>query len=164
MKKFWIQIFFLLLIILGCTYYTFNKSGSNIFGTLNQSGLERKELRVSSSTITVEIADSPQKRNQGLSGRVNLDPNSGMLFVYPDKDKHRFWMKDMKFPLDFIFIRDGSIVDMIANVPIPLSGQKDSSLPIYEPIEPINMMLEVNSGFILSNNVKVGDKVTLVSP
>ena len=71
-------------------------------------------------------------------------------------------MKGVLLPLDFIFIKDGRVVDLLKNIPIPNQDQKDSDLPIYEPITVVDMLLEVNSGFITQNNIKVADVVSLI--
>ena len=71
-------------------------------------------------------------------------------------------MKGMNFPLDFIFIRDGKVVDIIPNVQPPLPNQPDSNLPVYEPTVSINMMLEVSAGFVAAHSIKLGDQVYLI--
>lgn len=164
MKKFWIQVIVLVAIIFISMYVSFDNNTDLLNSLLPASSqpTQKSQLKIDDTTLTVEVADTPQTRNQGLSGRDSLSPNSGMLFVFPDTKKDQFWMKDMKFPLDFIFIRSGKIVDLIQNVPVPAPNQPDSSLPIYEPVEPIDMMLEVNAGFVRDHNIKVGDTIYLV--
>ncbi len=55
-------------------------------------------------SIEVEIADTPEKQRLGLSGREELEQGKGMLFVYPFEDERSFWMKDMNFSIDIIWI------------------------------------------------------------
>jgi uncharacterized membrane protein (UPF0127 family) len=107
--------------------------------------------------IEVEVADTPQKRAQGLSGRKSLGELEGMLFIFENPDIYRFWMPDMNFPIDIIWIdEDGVIVDITENAP-PL---EDKSNPVwYMPIKPVKYVLEVNSGFSNKYNINVGDKV-----
>jgi uncharacterized membrane protein (UPF0127 family) len=57
-------------------------------------------------TIHVEIADDIDEQKDGLSNRLTLDDDSGMLFVYKSKSKQRFWMKDTYIPLDISFVDD----------------------------------------------------------
>ena len=52
----------------------------------------------------MDLADTPEKRFQGLSGREILEEGTGMLFVFQEERQHTFWMKDMRFPLDMIWI------------------------------------------------------------
>lgn len=166
MKKFTIQVIALLIVIFGSLYLAYNSNILNSVsnGNLNFSGNENfkvASLKIGETTVKVEVADTLAKRTQGLSGRETLATDSGMLFVFPDRTIHRFWMKGMKFPLDFIFIDKGAVVDLLKSVPPPGSNTKEQNLPTYVPNAPINMMVEVNTGFIESNQIKVGDQVSL---
>ena len=162
MKKFGIQIVILLVIIFGALYLFYNSSLLAPFLPGNFPSPAVSQIKVGNVVIKVEIADTAAKRAQGLSGRDNLASDSGMLFVFPIVKQHQFWMKGMKFSLDFIFIRDGKVVDLMRKVPPPQPNQQDNTLTVYEPVVPIDMMLEVNSGFVDASNIKVGDQVLLV--
>jgi len=122
---------------------------------------EFKTLDLNGTKLKVEIADTSSKRNKGLSDRSSLKENEGMLFVYNRPDKVAFWMKGMKFPLDFIWIKVDKIVDILPNVPPPAQGQKDQDLPIYSSKELIDKVLEVNAGAAQRLNMKVGDTIKL---
>lgn len=161
MKKFWIQVIILVGVIFGALYLAYNQEIVEEFFPLNKN-LVQKQLRVSEAIVTVELADTPAKRSKGLSGRDSLASDAGMLFIFPEVKKPRFWMKGMKFPLDLIFIQEGRVVDSLAHVPPPVPHQKDEDLPFYQPVVPIDMVLEVNSGFIETHNIKVGDRVFLI--
>jgi uncharacterized membrane protein (UPF0127 family) len=63
-----------------------------------------KVVRISSETINAEVASTDASRTQGLSGRPCILPNQGMLFVFDKPGFYSFWMKDMKFPIDIIWI------------------------------------------------------------
>ncbi len=108
----------------------------------------------------VEIAETDTQRTQGLSGRDRLSDNSGMLFVFSSPDKYRFWMKDMKFPLDFIWVRDGKIVDLTENVPPPGNSE---ILPTIKPNEPVSQVLEVMGGEITRNSFFIGQSVEIIN-
>lgn len=166
MKKFWIQFSILCVIIFGALYVTFNRN--LLFPFLPNSGstttptVSGNKLKVGNAILDIEVADSSAERAQGLSDRDSLDPNSGMLFVFPEEKRYQFWMKGMRINLDMIFIKNGLVVDLLTNVPKPQEGQKDADLSIYEPVTEIDMLLEVNSGFIQRHGIKVGDSVNLV--
>lgn len=163
MKKFWIQVGILTILIIGSLYLFTNVSMLEPFLPFKSTN-SGTQIKINQIILDVEVADTPQGRNKGLGGRENLATSSGMMFVFPEEKKYQFWMKGMEFPLDFIFIRDGKVVDLLNNVKPPEQNQKDETLPIYQPVVPINMMLEVNSGFVQANNIKVGDAVYLVAP
>ena len=123
-----------------------------------------KEIKVGSTLINVEVADTMDKRTKGLSGRNSMDLNYGMLFVFDSKGiLPVFWMKGMLFPLDFIWIANGKIVKVDRNIPIPKADTPDENLPTYKTTVPIDYVLEVNAGFIDKNNIKVDDPVDLTN-
>lgn len=123
-----------------------------------------KTITVGGKVVNIEVADTQDKRSQGLSGRTELPMDNGMLFVFDKKDlTPSFWMKDMKISIDIIWINDGKIVKIDKNVPMPASGTPDSKLPIYSPGQPIDYVLEVTSGFSDSNNIKINDTIDLTA-
>jgi uncharacterized membrane protein (UPF0127 family) len=108
--------------------------------------------------ISVEVVDTPSLRSKGLGFRDSLGQDSGMLFVFEATSQYKFWMKGMRFPLDMLWIKDDTIVDIIKNVPNPSANTPDSELPVYAPTVPINRILEVNAGYVDSHGIVVGDK------
>lgn len=121
-----------------------------------------KTVVIDSKTIPVEIADTPELRSKGLSGRSSLGANSGMIFVFDSKGvTPGFWMKDMLITLDFIWIAGGKIVKIDKNVQPAPTGTPDNALPVYYPGQPIDYVLEVNGGFSDTNHIQVGDSVNL---
>ncbi len=119
----------------------------------NFSSRELKELKVANTKIFVEVKKTPKERQKGLSGRKNLPENQGMLFVFEKPGYYAFWMKDMNFALDFIWIKDNKIVEITKNVK-PEDYQPPKTLI---PQNEVDMVLEVNAGFVKKNNIKVGD-------
>lgn len=76
-----------------------------------------KEIVLPHGTIYAEVADTPQSRAQGLSGRTGLKEDEGMLFVFDQPGKYGFWMKDMLFPIDMVWISaDGTVVYVEQNI------------------------------------------------
>lgn len=115
-------------------------------------------LKIGNTKIPVEIADTEEKQIKGLSTRVSLDPNSGMFFVYSNASVRSIWMKDMNFGIDVIWIRDGIVVKINTDVSPQGLGQ-----PIVSSEESVDSFLEVNTGFVRDNQLKIGDSVTLLS-
>lgn len=120
-----------------------------------------KPLTLGRTVVMAEIADNDATRSKGLGGITNLPADQGMLFVFATTNispqMARFWMKDMKIPLDFIWIANGKVAEVTANVPAPAANTPDNQLLIYEPNQAIDYVLEVNAGFAAKNNIKVGD-------
>lgn len=117
-----------------------------------------KEITIGQTHVMVTIADTDATRSRGLSNVTSLAENEGMLFVFTKPDIYTFWMKDMKFALDFIWINNGNVVQIDANIPAPINTP-DNQLKLYKSNFPIDSVLEVNAGFALKNKIKIGDKV-----
>jgi uncharacterized membrane protein (UPF0127 family) len=106
----------------------------------------------------VEIADNDQEREQGLSGRANLDKNNGLLFVFDQEEYHSFWMKDMLMPIDMIFLdKDWRIVLIESNLS-PASFPK-----MFGNAVKSQYVLEVNANEAISYNLKVGDRAIFIN-
>ena len=67
-------------------------------------------------------------------------------------------MRDMKFSIDIIWIRDNAVVDVSENLPLPVFG---NLLIEYSPSSNINKVLEVPAEFVKANNIKIGDNLEI---
>ena len=79
-------------------------------------GNEVKEIKIGENIFQAEIVATPAKRSQGLSGRKELCENCAMFFLFNEKELHPFWMKEMKFDLDILWIDKNEIVHIAKNV------------------------------------------------
>mgnify|MGYP001380658876 CR=1 FL=1 len=69
-----------------------------------------------SKFISLDIADTFEKRSYGLMNRKKIETNAGMLFIWEDSEIREFWMKNTYFNLDLFFInKDGVIVEVFKN-------------------------------------------------
>lgn len=128
------------------------------------SGPEAPEVTVGDVAFKAEVADTTPKRVRGLSGRESLPPQTGMLFVFDDGAASAFWMKDMRFPLDFVWIgADCTVVDITENVPNPAPDTPDSALPTYGSALPAAYNLEINAGETAQLGLQVGDEVNFAN-
>lgn len=123
-----------------------------VLGLPTKSQITLKDL-----PLSVETAQTPKQWEKGLSGRTALEPIDGMLFIFPQYHIPIFWMKDMHFPLDIIWISGGKVADMTTKVPVE-TGDK---LPTYSPKVPVNMVLEVPSGWAEEKGITVGDQLII---
>jgi len=121
--------------------------------------LNTKLVSINNHLLTVETADTDEKRTQGLSNRERLGQNDGMLFIFPSPSYYRFWMKEMKFPLDFIWIKKDTIVDLTQDISPP--KLPDESLPTFTSKFPFDKVIELNAGEVKSLNIKIGDRILL---
>ena len=117
-----------------------------------------KYIKIAGQDIKVELAITPAQQEQGLSGRNELKENEGMLFAFPQPGKYYFWMKDMNFPIDMIWIgKDMRIIY------IKKDARPESYPETYGPGKDAKYILEVVSGFSEKNNLKEDNKVEFIS-
>ena len=130
-----IAIIFLLLLLSGCVNY----------------------VKINGKKINVEVADTDKERTVGLMFRERLDENSGMLFVYNYSRVRNFWMANMQFTLDMIFINESKSI-----VKIEYAGLCENKVcNIHSSDIPSMYVLEVNANFSEENNIKTGDLVSI---
>lgn len=158
MRKFLVQFVALLIVIFVAALFF---KGKIITIPFVPQPTNVRQVVISDAKIKVEIADTQAKRSQGLGGRESIASDEGMLFIFEKVDKYSFWMKGLKFSLDFVWIRGDQIVDLLTNISPPQPGQKDETLPIYQSKEPIDKVLEVNAGTADRLKIKVGDTIKL---
>jgi uncharacterized membrane protein (UPF0127 family) len=109
--------------------------------------------RGESVRLSIEIADTAEERNIGLSGRDSLAEDAGMLFVFQQRS-NGFWMKDTTIPLSVAFI------DTCGEI-VAIADMEPLSLELVNPREPYSFGLEVNQGWFRRNAIGVGDQVVL---
>ena len=130
--------------------------------TVEAGDLDRAEVVIGGVSFEAELAIDPGDRAKGLSGRTGLAPRTGMLFVFEGPVVSTFWMKGMRFPLDFVWIgEDCTVVDITANVPAPDQGTAPADLPRYSPSAPAAYNFEINAGEAVSFALAVGDPVRI---
>ncbi|MDO8430689.1 MAG: DUF192 domain-containing protein [Candidatus Taylorbacteria bacterium] len=107
---------------------------------------------IPNKNISFIIADTPETHTQGLSNRESLPENTAMLFIFETPDKYGFWMKDMKFSIDIIWLDEkGKIIHIEKDV-------KPETYPdVFFPPENSLYVLETNAGFAEKNHLMVGN-------
>lgn len=103
--------------------------------------------------ITVDVADTEDKRVQGLSGRSGLDKNAAMLFVFSQASQQCMWMKDMKFSLDMVWLdKSKNVIKIVENV-------APSTYPESFCADNAKYVVEFNAGMVKENNIKIGQNL-----
>lgn len=111
-------------------------------------------VQLKGRTIRATFVDTPEARAKGLSGRTGLMDDEGMLFVFDEEGLYSFWMKDMLFSIDIIWIAtDGTIVDIAHNV------SPDTYPASFTTQANARYVLELRAGWMQENNVQIGEKV-----
>ena len=162
MKK---KLYIILILVVGIVFglflfYEYQGSAGNFVtddsSIIKGGDYEKRNIILGGKTISVEVADTDLKQSLGLSGHRPLKDGEGMIFVFDKSYKYSFWMKDMLFPIDIIWIgEDFSIVDITENA-------EPSSYPnLFTPKEKVLYVLEVGAGFVKENGLKISDTMIL---
>lgn len=122
---------------------------------------QKIDIKINESSYHVLVAKNIFQQKKGLGKIKELVGFDGMIFPYFVLSRHVIVMRDMNFPIDIIWLKDGVIVDMAPDVK-PELGVKEKDLKLYFPRDVANTVLELKAGEIKRNNFKIGDKMELV--
>ena len=180
MKRFFLIFALLSTLSSGCKQASLSSPANKTVASIyNQT------ITIKNKILNVQIVSTSAEMEQGLSGRSILGSDEGMLFDFSELQDKRpgFWMKDMKFNLDFIWIKKNnpstlstqgrpegtrgaassgySIIGITPNAPAPIGNLElgIGNLPLYYPPSDMDMALEVNAGWCKKNNIVVGDEI-----
>ncbi len=109
-------------------------------------------LNVNNKNIDLIVADTEELKTLGLSNRSSLASSTGMFFVFNKEDKYGFWMKDMRFNIDIVWLNAFKRVIYIEKNVSP-----DTYPDVFFPPEDSLYALEFNAGFVDENNIAVGN-------
>lgn len=142
MKKTLIIIGFILVVVTGL-YFVQTKKVEEKVSTPVETGIvyKKKEVRLGKSTFTLEIANTEALQERGLSYRTSLAPNTGMIFVFNTPALYYFWMKDMNFPIDIIWLDKDKKVVHIEHSLAPHTYPKS-----YGPDTSTQYVIEISAG------------------
>ena len=114
----------------------------------------QSSVTIGGTTISVELARTPAEQERGLSGRETLPEGTGILFIFDYPDYLGFWMPDMHFAVDIVWIgTDWYIIDITHDV------TPESYPDIFTPSLPAQYVFEVPAGSAERYGWKVGDEV-----
>lgn len=146
------------------------------------------KVPIGKTTYTLDLALVPETRFKGLSGRTEIKPDTGMLFVFPDREVgvKSFVMRDCPIPIDIIYLdKGGRITAMHAMVPEPPRTEEEKVLTPPSPGAPqwtwtneayenrlkhyssrysVQFAIELKGGTIETLDLKEGQKIELDAP
>ncbi len=156
-------LFLVLCVTLLTSFFVARSITHNYYKSGLRETISNEQLQLSGTVISpqgvdilVRVVDTEKTRELGLSYFKSLPSNQGMLFVFPQADTYGFWMKDMKFPLDIIWINDSFIiVDRVINA-------HPSSYPkTFIPKAAARYVLEIPSGTADHYGLTIGSSVVI---
>jgi uncharacterized protein len=109
-------------------------------------------LNIGSHKIRATLANTQHSRAQGLMNTTHLCDGCGMLFIFPQPGKHKFWMKDTPLSLSIAFISaEGRIVK--------ITEMQANTLHTHSAQEDVLYALEMKAGWFSKHSVKVHDQL-----
>jgi uncharacterized membrane protein (UPF0127 family) len=123
-------------------------------GSQTQSVHKTNQITIHNTTFTVAIADTDVLRTQGLSDTQTV-PHDGMLFVFEKPGPYGFWMKDMQYPIDIIWIDSSKrVIGVVENL-LPTTYPATVTPPF-----PAQYVLETKAFWAQAHTVKIGDSIS----
>ncbi len=120
----------------------------------------KASILVNTHELHVLVAQTPTQLYRGLGNRDSLGEYHGMVLMFPKTTRQGIVMRDMRFPLDIVWINKGEVVDIAHN--IPTEQKPTSGWTPYYPREEANAVLELPAGDAMRYDLKIGDIVEVV--
>jgi hypothetical protein len=124
---------------------------------LNPYKVQTLHAQLGGATLVLEVADTEALQSKGLSGRTALQEGEGMLFVFPEDGQHGFWMKDMQFSIDIVWLDSSYRVVDVKKDATPVSYPE-----IFTPASPARYVVEIPAGFFNEHHLKTGDTLEIL--
>jgi uncharacterized membrane protein (UPF0127 family) len=115
------------------------------------------QVTIADQVIQLEVANTPEKQATGLMFRTEMPDDRGMLFPFEAPRMARFWMRNVPIALDMIFLRDGEVVAIAADVP-PCTTP---TCPTYGPATLVDQVLELRGGRAAELGLQTGDRLAI---
>lgn len=123
---------------------------------MSQNFKPSTNVRLGSGVFSVQLATTDETRMQGLSGVERLDANGGLLMVFPNDAAWGIWMKDMKIPLDIVWMNNDKKVIYIVKDASPDLGTSKT----FTPDAPARYVLEIPAGTVKNAGIQIGSVAT----
>ena len=158
-------------VLAGCSSSSYGGSGSHSSSTLPASPtvasnppLPTTTLTCPGGSLTVELATTADERTRGLSGRESMPRDAGMLFDLGTTQNTSFWMKDMRFALDMVWVTEDKRIAGVTEDVQPQPGTPDNQLRLYPPPVPVRYVLELNAGVAAERGLAAGTQLGFTIP
>ncbi|MCF7865613.1 MAG: DUF192 domain-containing protein [Candidatus Pacebacteria bacterium] len=161
-------LFVLLVFISFTSYKLYERAKNNTtlglqnvqIGTAQKSQVDSQvnnpsKLNIASSSYKILLANTDELRQKGLGSRQGIDTNEVMLFVFDNEAKHFFWMKDMLFPIDMVWLdKDKKVIYIEQNV------APDTYPKAFGPQVDSQYVLEFQEGTVKREGLSLGEQIT----
>ncbi|MFA7216903.1 MAG: DUF192 domain-containing protein [Candidatus Paceibacterota bacterium] len=151
-KAKWIYTFFAVCVLI--FGYSYSRALLSKPKPVKDVEFSQGQIFVGENVLNVAVADTFLSRERGLSGRESLGLDEGTFFVFQKPYRYGFWMKDMLFPLDIIWMDSDLVVNHIEKEVSPDTFPKN-----FYPESDSLYVLEISSGNADRLGIKIGDKI-----
>jgi len=142
-------------------FFSFFILFSMLLGTVPSSRKYVKVFLPNQFSLTAELAVTDEERQDGLMFREKINWDQGMLFVFKREGIYSFWMKNVRFPIDILWLdREKRIVHLDTHVPIC----PKEPCPTYSSSSPALFVLELKAGSVEKHQLKLYDKIEFILP
>lgn len=131
----------------------------NNFNVLSTAQISTVDIN--NYVFNVDVVKTSAEIERGLSGREAIGNDQAMLFIFPNKQKRVFWMKEMNFNIDLLWIDDDKIVAYEKNILAPDKNIALNELVKYNSPQAVDKVLEIKAGLIDSLDIKIGDTINI---
>jgi len=146
--NFKIVLFIVIISLLGISYYSFFNYNTST-------------VSIKNNIFKTEVVQSAEETALGLSGRDSIANDHAMLFIFSDKKVRSFWMKDMNFDIDLLWIDNDKVIGYEQNMLAPDKNTAIDKLLKYNSLQPVDKVLEIKAGLIESLDIKIGDTINI---
>ena len=113
-------------------------------------------MMIGEVAVEASVARTPEERQRGLSGTPFLPPGVVKLFVFEESEKWGFWMREMSYPIDILWLNEAARV-----VHIESDVHPNTYPEVFTPNVPALYVIETAAGFSAAHNIRLGTKVDL---
>jgi uncharacterized membrane protein (UPF0127 family) len=137
----------------GAGYFFINAKQAPIQQSCSvNSELSTTNMEFKGVSFVAEVASTPAEKVKGLSDRECLAEDRALLFPYNEPGDYCYWMKDMRFPIDMIWLdAQKRVVTIKSNV------APDSYPQSFCPEGLSQYVVEFNAGTATERDLRVGD-------
>jgi uncharacterized membrane protein (UPF0127 family) len=115
-------------------------------------------IYINEEALILEVVNTDGSRAQGLSDRMEL-PHDGMLFAFEDVRQRSFWMKNMNFALDMVWVKDEKVVGVTENAAVPAESERENPTTFYTSPSEANVVIELAAGRAKQLGIEVDDEI-----
>ncbi|MFA6609008.1 MAG: DUF192 domain-containing protein [Candidatus Paceibacterota bacterium] len=153
-----VAYFVIIFFLITLSVYSYNCFSEKVCGVNVINKFVRHDVTIimPNGSLVAEVVDTNNSRELGLSGRNSISDDEGMLFIFDSPGRYGFWMKDMNFPLDILWINQNGIV-----VAVESNLKPDSYPKTFINSPEASYVLEINAGRAEKYGIFLGSKVIL---